>query len=105
MIESSPESSVTATRLQRWAQQQAADWASQHPDAEVRVAEVIGACDELAAVVVDRYLGAASDAEEAPQLYLSALVLRDRKVVIAGAGRVASALGAAGAVVTFASAI
>jgi len=77
-------------RLQRWAQQQAADWASQHPNTEVRVAEVIGACDELAAVVVDRYLSAATDAEEAPQLYLSALVLRDRKVVIAGAGRVAS---------------
>lgn len=77
-------------RLQHWAQQQAADWASQHPNTEVRVAEVIGSCDELAAVVVDRYLSAATDAEEAPQLYLSALVLRDRKVVIAGAGRVAS---------------
>ena len=76
-------------RLQRWAQQQTADWASKHPDAEVRVAEVIGDCDELAAVVVDRFLAAAAGGA-APQLYLSALVLRDRKVVVAGAGRVAS---------------
>ena len=76
-------------RLRLWAQQQTADWASKHPDAEVRVAEVIGDCDELAAVVVDRFLAAAAGGA-APQLYLSALVLRDRKVVIAGAGRVAS---------------
>ena len=50
---------------------------SRHPDAEVRVAEVIGACDELARVVADRYRETLMDAPGvgAPA-YLSGLRLR-----------------------------
>ncbi|MGI5950291.1 MAG: CbiX/SirB N-terminal domain-containing protein [Brooklawnia sp.] len=83
-------------RLQQWAQQQASKWAETHPDAEVRLAEVIGDCNELAAVVVDRYRDAlaghsqAAVDTEAPQLYLSALRLAGRPVLAVGAGRVAS---------------
>lgn len=82
-------------RLQRWAQQQAGQWQQAHPDAEVRLTGVIGDCDELAGVVVDRYRDAVAgragggDAD-APKVYLSGLVLSGRKVVIAGAGRVAT---------------
>ena len=82
-------------RLERWAQQQAATWAQAHPDAEVRVAEVLGDCDELAALVIERYRAAAAiqrgDAIDADwPAYLSGLRLQGRKVVVAGAGRVAS---------------
>lgn len=82
-------------RLQRWAQQQTDAWAQRHPDAEVRVADVLGDCDELAGVVVDRFREAVAarmgDAEGARwPVYLSGLLLRGRKVVVVGAGRVAA---------------
>ncbi len=83
-------------RLQRWAQQQTAAWLENHPDAHVRVAEIIGDCDELAEVVVERYRDAMAgrlgggDGHDAPQVYLSGLVLAGRRVVVAGGGRVAS---------------
>lgn len=81
-------------RLERWAHQQADAWADGHPDAEVRLAPVIGDCDELAEVVADRYreavVGRSGGAATAPQLYLSGLDLRGRRVVIAGGGVVAS---------------
>lgn len=35
--------------------QQAADWAAEHPEIDLRVAEVMGATDELADLVVERY--------------------------------------------------
>lgn len=80
-------------RLQHWAQRQAADWAERHPDVEVRVSDVIGDCDELAAVVVDRYrdalAGRGQRVGDAPQVYLSALLLAGREVLVVGAGRVA----------------
>lgn len=83
-------------RLWHWAHQQADAWAAQHPDAEVRLAEVIGDCDELAGVVVDRFHEAASGqvggvAEAgSPRVYLSGLVLAGRKVLLAGGGVVAT---------------
>ena len=80
-------------RLEDWAHEQTEAWARNHPDAEVRVARVIGDCDALAEIVVDRYRDAVQARQgqtaETP-VYLSGLVLRDRKVVIAGGGRVAA---------------
>lgn len=83
-------------RLLGWTQQQTAEWQQAHPDAEVRISDVIGDCDELAAVVADRYREAAAPRlrhtwhPEASPVYLSGLVLRGRKVVVAGGGTVAS---------------
>ena len=48
-------------RLQNSAAQQAADWAT-NPGIEVRLADVIGDCDALAEVVVDRYRTGAAKA-------------------------------------------
>lgn len=80
-------------RLEDWTHQQAEAWAGTHGDAQVRVAGIIGDCDALAEVVIDRYreavaarLGQTADTP----VYLSGLVLRDRKVVVVGGGRVAS---------------
>ncbi|MDO5699222.1 MAG: sirohydrochlorin chelatase [Dermatophilus congolensis] len=42
-------------RLQRWASRNVDTWSAAHPDAEVRMSDVIGPCPELAGVVVDRY--------------------------------------------------
>ncbi|MDO5535475.1 MAG: CbiX/SirB N-terminal domain-containing protein [Propionibacteriaceae bacterium] len=87
-----------AGRLQEWAQDQAAAWAAQHPGATVRVTDVIGDCDALAQVVVDRYRAAAAGGSP---VYLAGLDLRGRRVLVAGAGRVVArripALLAAGA--------
>ena len=82
-------------RLAEWARQQTTAWAERHPDAEVRLAAVLGACDELAQVVADRYREAVAarmgDADGAHwPVYLSGLVLRDRKVVLAGGGILAA---------------
>ncbi len=81
--------------LQNWARQQSAAWAADHPDAEVRLADVIGDCDELAQTVADRYRSAAQGwigpaSGPAPQVYLSGLVLTGRTVLVAGAGTVAT---------------
>ncbi|MDO5677845.1 MAG: CbiX/SirB N-terminal domain-containing protein [Propionibacteriaceae bacterium] len=76
-------------RLRTWTFEQAEQWAANHPDAEVRVAEVIGACDELADVVVERYL---EMLPEAPPMgsptYLAGLLLRGRDVLVIGGGKV-----------------
>ncbi len=84
--------------LQRWAERQAAEWAAGRPDVEVRVADVIGDCDALAAVVADRYGAAVGGGSP---MYLSGLDLRGRRVLLAGAGKIAArrvpALLAAGA--------
>ncbi|WIY82193.1 CbiX/SirB N-terminal domain-containing protein [Propionimicrobium sp. PCR01-08-3] len=80
--------------LQKWAKEQSAAWQQNHPDAEVRVSELIGDCDALAQMVVDRFR-AVSDGwvgpatGPAPQVYLSGLVLTGHKVLIVGAGTVA----------------
>jgi sirohydrochlorin cobaltochelatase len=78
-------------RLRTWTFEQAEAWAAAHPDAEVRVAEVIGACDELARVVADRYRETLMDAPGvgAPA-YLSGLRLRGRRVVVVGGGAVST---------------
>ncbi|WP_341729369.1 CbiX/SirB N-terminal domain-containing protein [Brooklawnia sp.] len=81
--------------LQKRAQERTAAWALTHSDAETRVADVIGDCDPLAQMVVDRYREVAEGrigpaAGPAPQVYLSGLVLTGRKVLIAGAGTVAA---------------
>lgn len=78
-------------RLRTWTFEQAEAWAAAHTDVEVRVAEVIGACDELARVVADRYRETLMDAPGvgAPA-YLSGLRLRGRRVVVVGGGTVSS---------------
>ena len=74
--------------LRRWTHEQADAWASAHPDAEVRVAGVIGPCPELADVVTDRYR------EQLPAhgspTYLSGLRLQGCDVLVVGGGRVAT---------------
>lgn len=79
-------------RLENWTHKQANEWVAAHPDAEVRVADVIGDCDELAQVVVDRFRDASGKLSDhgAPQVYLAGLVLAGRKVVLAGGGHVAA---------------
>lgn len=94
-------------RLHAWTQQGINAWLADHPDAAVRLADVIGDCDELASVVVDRYRAAARTLDHADHpgpapdhphepldgagapVYLAGLALRDRAVVVVGAGRVA----------------
>lgn len=84
--------------LQGWAARQASEWAAGRPGVEVRVADVIGDCDALAAVVVDRYSDAVGPGSP---MYLTGLDLRGRRVLLAGGGNVANrrvpALLAAGA--------
>ncbi|AXE39586.1 Sirohydrochlorin cobaltochelatase [Acidipropionibacterium virtanenii] len=78
-------------RLHEWMTDQVRAWNEARPDVEVRVAEVIGDCDELADVVVDRYrspLGEEGVGEGAP-VYLSGLRLAGRDVLVVGAGHVA----------------
>lgn len=78
-------------RLRQWTFEQATAWAEAHPDAEVRLAEVIGDCDELAEVVVDRYRETLPDATPTGSpAYLTGLLLEGRKVVVVGAGRVSA---------------
>lgn len=78
-------------RLDEWTNQQARAFADAHPDAEVRVADVIGPCDELARVVAARYAEGARRARTGvgSPAYLSGLLLEGRKVVVAGGGCVA----------------
>ncbi len=79
-------------KLRTWTFDQVDAWASTHPDVEVRVAEVIGDCDELADLVIDRYsaeLDGEGIGEGAPG-YLSALHLQDRDVLVVGGGAVAA---------------
>ena len=93
-------------RLDQWTQQQTAEFVAAHPQVEVRVAGVIGACDELAEVVVQRYREGVLKlrAEAGSSAYLSGLLLTGRKVVAVGGGcvnrRRVPKLVAAGAEVT-----
>ncbi len=93
-------------RLRTWTEEQSAAWASAHPEVTVTVADVIGPCDELAEVIVQRYREGARRARTTAgsQAYLSGLLLTGRKVVVVGGGCVARrrvpALVAAGALVT-----
>ncbi|WP_051209464.1 CbiX/SirB N-terminal domain-containing protein [Propionicicella superfundia] len=75
-------------RLATWVQAAATEWAAAHPDAQVRVADVLGDCPELAEVVVARYREGALHARTdlGSPAYLSGLLLRGRKVVAAGGG-------------------
>ena len=77
--------------LRTWTAQQVGAWAAGHPGTQVRIAEVIGDCDELAAVVVDRYRS--NCPETAPQdgapVSLAGLRLEGRPVLVVGGGRVA----------------
>lgn len=78
--------------MRRWTHEQTAAWRDRHPGTpDVRVAEVVGPCPELAAVVVDRYRAGARRLDDggATPVYLSGLVLRGRDVLVVGGGRVA----------------
>lgn len=87
-------------RLRTWTREQSAQWAAVRAAATgggaesvtVRVAEVIGDCDELADVVVDRYrevAGSPMKTPESGQVYLSGLRLQGRRVLVVGGGHVA----------------
>ena len=79
-------------KLRTWNLDQVAAWRENNPDVEVRVAEVIGDCNELAQLVVDRYL-AELDAEgfgEGAPGFMSSIVLQDRDVLVVGGGAVAA---------------
>ncbi|MHB0927582.1 MAG: CbiX/SirB N-terminal domain-containing protein [Candidatus Nanopelagicales bacterium] len=78
-------------RLRNWTWQQSEAWVRANADVQVRVAEVIGPCAGLAAVVADRYLESAprlSGSTGAP-VYLSGLDVRGRDVLVVGGGKVA----------------
>lgn len=77
-------------RLRTWTFEQSEAWAKAHPDAEVRVAEVIGDCDELATLVVRRFreTSVIPPAGGSPA-YLAGLLLDGRDVLVIGGGRVA----------------
>ena len=77
--------------LDTWLAEQVDAWRHGHDGVRVEIAGVIGACDELAAVVADRYrevLGEAGRGEGAP-VYLSGLRLAGRRVLVVGAGHIA----------------
>ncbi|MCW5953659.1 MAG: siroheme synthase [Propionibacteriaceae bacterium] len=78
-------------RLDQWVHQQVDSFRAGHPDADVRVAEVIGPCGELAQVVAQRYKEGALRARTSAgsPAYLSGLLLNGRKVVVVGGGCVA----------------
>lgn len=82
--------------LRTWTAGQVAAWTAAHPGVEVAVADVIGDCDELAAVVCDRYREAASDTDtgagggdQGAPVYLTGLRLHGREVLVVGGGHVA----------------
>lgn len=70
--------------------EQVAEWQAAHPATEVRVAEPIGDCPELAELVVARYREAVRRSGAAPgsPAYLTGLLLAGRTVVVVGGGRV-----------------
>jgi len=78
-------------RLDQWVRAQVDAFLAEHPDASVRVAEVIGPCDELAQVVAQRYKEGALRARTTAgsPAYLTGLLLGGRKVVVVGGGCVA----------------
>lgn len=83
-------------RLEKWLAEQSAAWQSANPEVQVRVAGVIGPCEGLARVVAERFregeaeLRASTEEAEGSPVYLAGLDLSGRRVLVAGAGRVAS---------------
>ncbi len=78
--------------LRNWVNDQVTAWQASHPEVQVRIAEVIGDSDVLADIVIDRYheaLGNEGVGQGAPA-YLTGLLLRDRDVLVVGAGAVAA---------------
>lgn len=77
--------------LDQWVHEHVDAFRAAHPDVEVRVADVIGPCDELARVVAQRYKEGALRARTAAgsPAYLSGLLLAGRPVVVVGGGCVA----------------
>lgn len=78
-------------RMRTWTSEQAHAWADSHPDVQVRVGEVIGDCDELAGVVVQRFRDMRPEHQpDGSPAYLSGLLLQGRRVLVAGGGVVAT---------------
>ncbi|RLP07009.1 cobalamin biosynthesis protein [Propionibacterium australiense] len=78
-------------KLSQWLAEQVGAWQASHPDVEVRIGGVIGDCDEVADVLIDRYrqqLGIEGAGQGAP-VYLSGLRLQGRRALVVGAGQVA----------------
>lgn len=77
--------------LHRWVIEQVDAFRATHPDAHVRVANVIGPCDDLAQVVAQRYKEGALRARTTAgsPAYLSGLLLTGRTVLVVGGGCVA----------------
>lgn len=78
-------------RLDQWVHQQVDAFRTTHPDAAIRIANVIGPCDELAQVVAQRYKEGALRARTTAgsPAYLTGLLLHGRRVVVVGGGCVA----------------
>ena len=77
-------------RLRTWTFEQSHHWAEAHPGVEVRVAEVIGDCDELAQLVVRRFreTSVLPPAGGSPA-FVAGLLLDGRDVLVVGGGPVA----------------
>lgn len=77
--------------LRTWCREQLGGWTERNADVPVALAEVIGDCDELAAVVVERYREAAADPvpDAGSPTYMTGLRLDGREVLVVGAGHVA----------------
>ncbi len=84
-----------AGRLRSWVHEQCQAFAAEYPQVQVRVAEVIGPCDELAQVVASRYRTTARRMTRRITLgtaqpgYLTGLRLEGRLVIVVGGGAVA----------------
>lgn len=78
-------------RLDQWVHDQADAFRADHPAAAIRVADVIGPCNELAQVVARRYQEGVLRARTTTgsPAYLTGLLLQGRKVVVVGGGCVA----------------
>lgn len=77
-------------RMRTWTHEQALAWADSHPDTRVRVGEIIGDCDELAGVVLQRFRDMRPEHRvEGSPAYVCGLLLQDRQVLIVGGGNVA----------------
>ncbi len=78
-------------RMRTWTHDQAHAWAETHPDTQVRVGEVIGDCEELASVVIQRYRDMRPDHPlEGSPAYVSGLLLEGRQTLVVGGGKVAT---------------